>query len=166
VIRWFVVNALPHQERRAEANLRRQGFDAWMPGYVRERRHARRIDRIVAALFPGYLFVRFDPDAQPWRAIDGTFGVRRLLCRDERPTPVPNRFVEDLRSTTSADGLLDAPTAPLAPGMKVRLTDGPFTDCIATILSLGAEDRIAILLDLLGREVNGSASCRQIVPAA
>ena len=55
--RWYVVHTRPHQERRAEANLLRQGFRVWLPVMERSRRHARRIETVRGALFPGYLFV-------------------------------------------------------------------------------------------------------------
>ena len=78
--RWYVVHARPHQERRAEANLLRQGFRVWLPVMERSRRHARRIETVRSALFPGYLFVELDIERATWRAINGTFGVRRLLA--------------------------------------------------------------------------------------
>ncbi|HQF30164.1 MAG TPA: transcription termination/antitermination NusG family protein, partial [Hyphomicrobiales bacterium] len=61
---WYVVSTQPHQEARAESNLVRQGFETWLPRFARERRHARKVDTVLVALFPGYLFVRLDPDVQ------------------------------------------------------------------------------------------------------
>ena len=75
--RWYVVHTRPHRERRAEANLLRQGNRAWLPQMERSRRHARRIETVRMPLFPGYLFVSLDMARDAWRAIDGTFGVRR-----------------------------------------------------------------------------------------
>ena len=51
--RWYVVHTRPHQEGRAEANLVRQGFRVWLPVMERSRRHARRIETVRGALFPG-----------------------------------------------------------------------------------------------------------------
>ena len=75
--RWYVVHTRPHQERRAEANLLRQGYRAWLPQMERSRRHARRIETVRTPLFPGYLFVELDIAREAWCAINGTFGVRR-----------------------------------------------------------------------------------------
>ena len=75
--RWYLVHTRPHQERRAEANLLRQGYRAWLPQMERSRRHARRIETTRMPLFPGCLFVSLDMARDAWRAIDGTFGVRR-----------------------------------------------------------------------------------------
>jgi transcriptional antiterminator RfaH len=91
---WCVVNSLPHQEARAKANLVRQGYRAWLPTIRRSRRHARRIETVLAPLFPGYLFVDLDPTQQIWSPINGTGGVRRLLCDNMRPASVPDSFME------------------------------------------------------------------------
>jgi transcriptional antiterminator RfaH len=50
--RWYVVHTQSYQEARAELNLRRQGFEVWLPLSRRRRRHARRIDTVLAPLFP------------------------------------------------------------------------------------------------------------------
>ena len=78
--RWYVVNTQSHQEARADENLRRQGFYSWLPRFRRPRKHARRTDYVSAPLFPGYLFVRLDPEAERWRSINGTFGVVASAC--------------------------------------------------------------------------------------
>ena len=83
--RWYVVHTRPHEERRAEANLVRQGFRVWLPVMERSRRHARRIETVHSALFPGYLFAELDIGRAAWRTINGTFGVRRLLADGPPP---------------------------------------------------------------------------------
>jgi transcriptional antiterminator RfaH len=65
--RWYVVHTQARQEARAQVNLRRQGFEAWLPVIRRARRDARRVDSTLASLFPRYLFVRLDLTSQPWR---------------------------------------------------------------------------------------------------
>jgi transcription elongation factor/antiterminator RfaH len=162
---WYVVNTLPHQELRAETNLRRQGYRAWLPSIERSRRHARRIDTVTAPLFPGYLFVELDLDRESWGSINGTFGVRRLIAQRERPAPVPPGFVAALRETLDKKGLVTVPQA-LRPGQNVRLIAGPFVDCIGKLLYLATRDRVALLLSILGQEVSTLVSRRIIAPVA
>lgn len=151
---WYVVSTQPHGEARAEANLVRQGFETWLPRFAKERRHARKVDTVLKALFPGYLFVRLDPETMRWRSINGTVGVRHIIVHDERPARLPDNFVESLKARTGPDGLVAPPDEEtLAPGMRVRLTGGPFADQIATLVRLADRERVALLLSLLGREV-------------
>jgi transcriptional antiterminator RfaH len=163
---WYVVNTHPHQEERAEINLRRQGYDAWLPRLLRERRHARRVDTTWGPLFPGYLFVSLAPHEQPWRVIDSTFGVRRILCHGERPRPVQQGFIEALKETTDERGVVALPTQDLTLGQPLRLLTGPFADRIGTLLRLTDKDRVAVLLTLLGREVRLDVSRQQVTAIA
>jgi len=163
--RWYVVCCQTRQEARADLNLRRQGFESWLPRLQQTRRHARRIDNVFVPLFPGYLFVSLDLDQQPWRSINGTFGVRRLLCENERPAPVATGFIETLQETMDEAGLVAAPNDAFKCGDRVRLIAGPFADMIGTLARLTDKDRVAVLLNVLGREVQALVSRRVLVSA-
>lgn len=161
-MRWYVVNCQPHQEGRADLNLRQQGFESWVPKLLRTRRHARRIEQIQAPMFPGYLFVKLNLDAQAWRSINGTYGVRRLLCANDQPAPISHGFVETLQQTMDSDGLISMPKDAFHVGDKVRLVRGPFADMIATLVRLADGDRVAVMLNVLGREVKALVSRRAL----
>lgn len=147
---WCVVNTLPHQEARAETNLLRQGFRAWLPIMRGVRRHARRMKVARVPLFPGYLFVELDLECESWSPINSTYGVRRLLMRDMRPERLPNDFVDTLRGMAGKDGVPATHIDPLAPGSRVKIVSGPFSDCIAIICNLLPEDRVKLLINILG----------------
>ena len=164
--RWYVVHTRPHQEHRAEANLLRQGFRVWLPVMERSRRHARRIDTVRAALFPGYLFVSLDIEREAWRAIYGTFGVRRLLTDGERPQALPEDFVAALQDAIGTDGLSTAAPSDLQPGDAVTIAAGPFTECAAVVLRLAPGERVEVLLEVLGGRVPARLPRRAVVAAA
>lgn len=165
--RWYVVVSQPLKEARAESNLRRQGYEAWLPKLLRERRHARRIDTVKVPMFPGYLFVRFDPDVQPWRAINGTFGVRHLITQGDRPRPIRRDFIDRLKEAADGTGVVGLQDAEaLRTGHRLRLLTGPFVDTIGTLVRLAERDRVALLLDLLGREVEIVVSRRNVMAVA
>jgi transcriptional antiterminator RfaH len=163
---WYAVSTRAHGESRAAIHLKRQGFEAWLPLIRKTRRHARRIETIEAPLFPGYLFVAFDASQQPWRAINGTFGVRRLICQGDLPIPVPDSFFVELRSRCEVDGFFSLPADELRPGTLVQFRSGPFTEQVATLLRLSDNERIWLLLDLLGRPVTVMASRQDVVAVA
>jgi transcriptional antiterminator RfaH len=157
---WYVVSTHPHQEERAETNLRRQNFDAWVPKQLRQRRHARRVDTISAPLFPGYLFVSLSRQTQPWRAIDSTLGVRRIISFGEQPMPVERGFVEALKKTSDEHGVMQLSDPELELGQQLRLLTGPFSDCIGTLQRLPDKDRVA------ARGTIGISACRAAATSA
>src|SRR5262249_1580125 len=104
--RWYVVQTQPHAESKAVEHLARQGFGAYLPRYLKRRRHARKGEMIGAPLFPRYLFVAVDLETQRWRAIHSTSGVARLVCNGDEPAPVPPNVVLALQQREDAAGFV------------------------------------------------------------
>jgi transcriptional antiterminator RfaH len=159
--RWYVVHTQPQCERRAELNLRRQGFATYLPRYLRSRRHARKTETVARPLFPRYLFVALDMAKDRWRAIHSTFGVSQLVLAGDEPAPVPDGIVEEIQAREREDGFVALGLAAgLGPGSEVRLVDSVFANYQGVIERIADDRRVAVLLELLGREV------RVFVPAA
>ena len=161
--KWYVVQTRPRQEQRAEVNLARQGYRAWLPVTERSRRRAKRFETGYAPLFPQYLFVELDIGREPWRAINGTFGVKRLLADGPLPQALPEEFVAALREATGADGV-SAPAPPdLRPGDAVTIAVGPFVECAAVVLRHAPRERVEVLLDVLGGRVPARLPIRAVI---
>jgi transcriptional antiterminator RfaH len=152
--RWYVVQTHPHAEGKACWHLERQGFATYLPRYLKKRRHARRTESVIVPLFPRYLFVAIDMRAQRWLAIRSTIGVSRLVCDGDRPAPVPISVYEALRRREDAHGLVRLdPKPPFSAGEKVCVLDGAFQDCLGVFEGMSSNERVTILLELLGRKV-------------
>lgn len=160
--RWFVSQVKPGGTRRAEVNLRRQGIEAFHPRQRVTRRQRGTLVTRAEPVFPGYLFLCFDPATAPWAKINNTYGVSRLLMTpDRRPAPLPDGFVPLMRARSDADGLLQM-ADDLAPGDRIRLLTGPFADTVARIETLDRDGRIALLLDLMGRSVRVTVTTPEV----
>jgi transcriptional antiterminator RfaH len=151
--RWYAVHAHAHGETKALAHLTRQGFETYLPRYLKRRRHARRVETVAAPLFPRYLFVAIDIAAQRWRAIQSTVGVVGLVRNGETLTSVPAQIIAALKQREDASGYIQLNDKPrFAPGDAVRVVEGVFSDCLG-MFEGNDQDRVSILLDLLGRKV-------------
>ena len=151
--RWYVAQTHPHAEGKASMHLHRQGFISYFPRYLKVRRHARRLEKVAAPLFPRYLFVSVECATQRWLSIDSTFGVVRLVRAGEWPAPVPQHVIEALKHREDADGFVQlAPRPRFAPGDKVRVSSGAFCDCVGLFQGMTSQERVTILLELLGRK--------------
>lgn len=151
---WYVVQTRPGAERKACAHLQRQGFDTYFPQRLKQRRHARRTETLIAPLFPRYVFVNVDIERQRWRCIHSTVGVSRLVCSGERPTPIRPQILDDIRAREDERGLVTIERdPPFTHGDKVRVSSGVFSASHGLFDSVADDQRVAILLDLLGRKV-------------
>src|SRR5258706_199461 len=104
---WAVVNTQPHRERTALENLARQDFHAYCPMVRKRIRHARRAQDALRPLFPGYVFVRVDPDLRRWRPILSTIGVRTVVCCRAQPSLVDDGLRRRLQARQIAGGLAE-----------------------------------------------------------
>lgn len=164
--RWYVVQTHPNAERKAVAHLERQGFAAYLPRYRKRRRHARRTEVVLAPLFPRYAFVSIDMEAQRWRSIQSTVGVSLLVCNGDAPAAVPPRVMEALYARADGEGIIEVDAGPrFARGDRIRVSGGAFSDCSGLFESMTDNERIAILLDLLGRKVRVVLDAGDVIAA-
>src|SRR6266481_5751936 len=120
--RWYVVQTRPQAEGKATAHLARQGFEIYLPRYLKRRRHARRVDMVAAPLFPRYMFVAIDVAVQRWRSVQSTIGVARLVCNGDHPTEVPDSIISNLRRGEDDRGFVRLERAPAFKlGDKIRV---------------------------------------------
>lgn len=161
--RWYAVAAKPGQELGAAGHLERQGFQTFTPSIVKTVRHARRRTERRVALFPGYLFVRFDIGQCAWRSINGTPGVRSLVMAGERPLPAPRGLVESFIELSDKAGLMQ--TA-LECGQRVEILSGPFASWVGTVERMDDRGRVFVLLRLMNGESAVAMDRASLWPAA
>ena len=150
---WFLVQTHPNGERKAADHLARQGFQTYVPRYLKRRRHARRTETVAAPLFPRYVFVTVDMLTQRWLSIRSTIGVSSLVCWGDKPAHVPDSIIGSLRQR-EVNGMISLDQRPrFARGDRVRIVDGVFANCLGLFEGLSDQARVAVLLDLLGRKV-------------
>ncbi|WP_306120549.1 MULTISPECIES: transcriptional activator RfaH [unclassified Roseitalea] len=147
--RWYAAATQPRRETYAIGHLERQGFVTFIPRRRVTVRHARRTSTQILSFFPGYVFVRFDPNRDRWRSVNGTHGVRSLVMEGEMPLPAPQGLVETLQAMTGEDGFF-APENAFEKGDRVRMLGGPFRDMLAEVDTMSSAGRVRVLLEIMG----------------
>lgn len=161
---WFAVNIRPQCERLAVANLERQGFRSFLPVHLKSIRHARQFRKVVAPLFPGYLFVTLDLRRDRWRAVNSTYGVTTLVMSGEQPGRVPPGVVETLIELSEGSGMVRL-DRDLKIGQRVKLLTGPFANMIGILAQLDDRGRVRVLLEMMGTHVPLASTSDQLIPA-
>ena len=147
---WRLVQLKPNCLAIAKRNLVRQGFRIFCPMEETTQRRRGLFVTVTSPLFPGYLFLGCPDAAAPVRAVNSTYGVSRVVSfTNEAPAEVPAEIVSALMARCDEHGLLRR-ADPLQPGDEITITTGPFTDFVGKVQSLGPQQRVWVLLDLLG----------------
>lgn len=162
---WYVVQTRPHAEIKAQEHLRRQGFTTYLPQFIKSRRHARKTERVGRPLFPRYMFVLIDSTQQSWHSIRSTVGVSSLVGGEKGPIAVRDGVIDALRAREDTNGYVRQNSPPLLQGAAVRVIDGVFAACLGLFECMSDKDRVAVLLDLLGRRVRVILEAESITAA-
>ena len=148
---WFILQFKSNSHHQAAKNLNRQGFETFLPLHDATSRKLSRFINTSKPLFPGYMFIKFDRAESEWHKINSTYGVSRLITFNSILKSIPTIFVDHLMKRYDLSGKL-IPIKKLKKGDHVTLLKGPFSNFIATVETYETDQRIWILMDLMGRK--------------
>jgi transcriptional antiterminator RfaH len=154
VASWYAAQTKPNCHWVARRNLEQQGFEVFLPIEETSTRRGAQFRVQRKPLFAGYLFICFAADQAPWRAINNSHGVSKLITSsaDHQPATVPDSLIAALKAQCDDEGVYRG-SARLQPGDQVLITRGPFAEFVATVESLSPQQRIWILLDIMGSKM-------------
>ena len=162
---WYLVYTKPRQEALAQANLERQDYGVYLPKVRQMRRRRGKQEAVVEPLFPRYLFIRLDTQSDNWGPIRSTFGVAALVRFGAEPAQVPDELVAHLKAQEGQDGLHEWAEPKMKVGDRVRVAEGPLKGYEGILLAKNGQERVMLLLEMLGKEVRTHLATAQIESA-
>lgn len=151
--RWYLVYSKPRKERVAEENLKRQGYATYLPLIQTTRWRRGRWNPASEPLFPRYLFVRLMPGHDNMSPIRYTIGVSGLVRFNQELAVVKDQIVESLKQMADGNTGLHFRRCPVfARGDSVVIDEGPLAGVQGIFIAESGEERVVILLSMLGRE--------------
>ena len=141
---WYLIKTKPRQEKKAKQNLENQGYGAFCP--------IAKINNRLAVLFPGYLFVQLNEKTQNWSPINSTKGVSHFVKFGSNFAKVPISVIEFIKNNQhiTTDKLKNLNK--FKPGDKIQIIDGAFKNWVAIFKCYKPDERVILLMNLLGRE--------------
>jgi len=160
---WACAQLEPHREALALHCLQHLGgFETYCPRLREQRRrHGRKIIT-TPLLFPGYLFVWV---VRGWWDARWSAGVGRLIMDGEQPARVPDAVIAEIKSRERG-GLVVLPERRMARGTSVKILRGPFEGRPAIYADTKPQERVEILLSLLGSKIRVTLPRGDVVEAA
>ena len=152
---WFCLRTQTKRERIAAAILDRlEEVEVFCPRISQVKKTRAGKKRFVEAMFPGYIFAKFQFHAHS-RQVVHSQGITRMVELGERRI-IPKQVIEDLKASLPED-VIDAPDLSILPGAEIEVITGSLKGLNGRVLAqMSAQNRIQILLDFLGREIKVS----------
>lgn len=148
---WAIVQLKPNAYKIAKRNLRRQKFESFLPYEEITKYKNGQYILTKRPLFPGYMFVAFEKGSMLWHKINCTYGISKLLTICNEPHTVPNTIIATLMAQCNSAGVLIHKNQ-FCRDDRVRLINGPFHNFLATVESIDEDQRIWVLIDLMGQK--------------
>lgn len=151
---WFCLRTQPKHEHIAAAHLRMEpDLEVYLPRIRFKRPRHQGAVWFTEALFPNYLFARFDLAAS-LRKVHHARGVRGVVHFGNRWPAIPDAVIADLRARIGADHTYVIDDH-VQPGDAVAIAGGLLHGWHAVVTRvMPGRERVAVLLELLGRQTS------------
>lgn len=159
--KWYVVQVISGQEKKVKKTLEDNRDSKGMTGVIEEilvptenvaevKRGQQRISE--KRLWPGYMLIKMNLSDDSWVYIKETNGVLGFLGGD-KPTPLSDKEVEEILSELEQKKADVVQKHKIAPGDKVKITDGVFVNFIGNVIEVFHDKgRLSVLVSIFGRE--------------
>ena len=149
---WFCLRTQTKREHIAAAILDRlEDVEVFCPRISQVKKTRTGKKRFVEAMFPGYIFAKFEYHTH-CRQVIYSQGITRMVELGDRRV-IPERIIRDLKASIP-EGIIEAPDLSIKPGAEIEVITGSLKGLNGKVLAqLPAKNRIQILLEFLGQEV-------------
>ena len=141
---WYLIKTKPRQEKIAKQNLENRGYVTFCP--------ITKINKKLVVLFPSYLFVQLNEKTQNFSPIYSTKGISYFVKFGSNFAKVPTSVIEFIKTNQhiTTEKLINLNK--FKPGDKVQISDGAFKNCVAIFKCYKPDERVILLMNLLGDE--------------
>lgn len=162
---WYVVQTKPHKEFVAVENLERQGYTTYCPKMAKTKLRRHRWSKVIEPLFPRYLFVKLDIGVDNFAPIRSTIGVLSLVKFGNQPAIIEQEVINVIQEQEqhTVGQAVDHPN--WQQGDRVEIIDGPFAGLNGIFEKESNEERVIILLEMLGRKTQVAVNSGAVISA-
>ena len=160
---WFCLKAQTKREHIAADHLRQlAGLEVFLPRVRFQRKTVRGLAWFTEALFPGYVFARFDFQQQ-FRQVNHAAGIRGIVHFGDRWPTIPDEVIAELQLAIGTENICTI-TDQLAAGEEVEVAAGAFRGLKAVVTRvMPARERVLVLLEFLGRQTSVEIAAADVI---
>ena len=149
---WLVIHTKARAEEEAAAQLANQGYQVFLPKIRERKRRNNRWQWVTGPLFPRYLFVDVTLGEKDVAPIRSTVGVASIVRFGQTIAQVSEDVIAYLMAHQDEEIGAVKDRSTYTPGDVVEILEGPFEGVNAVYQLKKGEDRVLVLIELLGRK--------------
>jgi transcriptional antiterminator RfaH len=162
-VAWFCLRAQPKHEHIAAEHLRRmEDIDVFNPRIRFTRSTRNGPVEVTEAMFPNYLFARFDWQTSLNR-VHYAPGVSGVVHFGSKWPTVPDRAIAEIRALLGTEGVHFVSNE-VAPGDQVLVSGTAFHGLNAIVTQvMPGKERVMVLMEFLGRQTTVQVGMNAII---
>jgi len=146
---WFVLKVRTRSEDIAATALQGRGYQVVSLMHQQRRRYSDRMKTVEEAVFPGYIFCRFNPHSKT--PVLNSPAVEYILGFGNGPIAVPDEELEGVRRAVIAGA---HPSAYLGAGQRVRVISGLLAGVEGILVRAANATDLVLSIQVLQRSVS------------
>ncbi|MEI7590303.1 MAG: transcription termination/antitermination protein NusG [Deltaproteobacteria bacterium] len=160
-LRWYVVHTYSGFENRVklslEENIANKGMQEFFGDILVPEED---VVALVAGqrktskrkFFPGYILVNMELTEETWHVVRDTTKVTGFIGTKDRPSPISDEEVENLRERITEGTLKPKPRFTYEIGDVIKIVDGPFTGFDGVVDEVKPDKgKIRVIVSIFGR---------------
>jgi transcription antitermination factor NusG len=149
-LKWYALQVHTRKEQLVGSQLQNRNLECFLPTYKSLRKWSDRTKEIQQALFPGYVFCRFDyENRQP---VVMTTGVTQVVGTGKVAIPIADSEIEALQVAVSS-GVPAQPWPYLRSGEYVQVNYGHLAGLRGILVNFKGNHRVVLSVTLLQRSL-------------
>jgi transcription antitermination factor NusG len=149
-LHWYALQVNCRKEANIAAQIEGRGVECFLPQYKSLRKWSDRTKEIRQALFPGYLFCRFNYESR--QPVVTAAGVIQVVGNGRHAVAVPDSEIEALQ-VAIASGVPSQPWPYLRAGELVRVNYGHLSGLQGILINFKGNHRVVLSVTLLQRSL-------------
>ncbi|MDB3976421.1 hypothetical protein N9442_03650 [Gammaproteobacteria bacterium] len=150
---WLLIYTKANEEKKANENLQRQGFNTFLPLIAPNNKNSD--FKSLVPVFPRYVFVEIALDSHNWTSIKSSYGVSSIVMFSDKLTFIPNSIIESIKDRLNEKNIYKENISEVdyKKGDSVSIKKGQFVGLDAIFIAKKSKDRVRLLLKLLNTSV-------------
>ena len=148
---WYIAYTRSRCENKAAQRAQELGLKTFLPLVEQERRWSDRIKKIMAPLFPNYIFIK--PDSARIHQYRQIKEIVNLIRFENKFAQIKDSQIEHIKLLLEQQTPIVAEPRLYKKGAKVRIKYGAFVGMEGLLINKNKKDRFIIQLETLGHSI-------------
>ena len=156
-MKWYVIHTYSGYENKVMQTLEQKVKSMGLENVINGKKRT-----VKRKVFPGYVLIEMEVNDRSWYVVRNTPGVTGFVGSATKPIPLEPKEVEKILKT---QGIESEPKTHISVevGEEVRITEGPFENCMAVVTEINEEKgTVKGLVNMFGRETPVEVDYSQI----